>query len=301
LEPGDELVDASVGPDGEVIAIWAAEAVSLHPRTVDPGAASFAEDVIDPPVRVRVARHAPGAELLSTITGLDLAFPTAQPMPNKRVLVVGSRVHWRPDAVIRNATMYDADGRVLAQGLVGDGVEHVQTTSSGQIWVAYFDEGVYGNNGWGESGTPHPIGAPGLIRFRPDVQPEWHFTGDHLAPIDDCYALNVAGEDAWVCYYSGFPIARVRDGAVRSWSNSVDGARALAVHGERVGLFGGYDESDRLVVGTLGEDALTVEREYRLTLPDGAPLVNVRGIGRGSTLHFIVGADWYTLDLATLS
>ncbi|MFI7578403.1 hypothetical protein [Micromonospora sp. NPDC049497] len=62
--------------------------------------------------------------------------------------------------------------------------------SCGKLWVGYFDEGVYGNFGWGGPG-PAPIGATGIARFTETLHPEWHFPTDDLSPIDDCYALNV--------------------------------------------------------------------------------------------------------------
>ncbi|WP_176444820.1 hypothetical protein [Paenibacillus herberti] len=32
--------------------------------------------------------------------------------------------------------------------LLGDGIQSVQVTDKGIIWTSYFDEGVFGNNGW---------------------------------------------------------------------------------------------------------------------------------------------------------
>lgn len=51
------------------------------------------------------------------------------------------------------------------------------------------------------------------------------------------------------------------------------GAKALAVAGTRVALFGGYGpETSRLCVGTLDDDRLIVTGKYRITLPDGTPI-----------------------------
>ena len=58
----------------------------------------------------------------------------------------------------------DAAGSVVAEGTLGDGINHLLTTPSGAIWVGYFDEGVFGSFGWGGPGPP-PIGQPGIVQF----------------------------------------------------------------------------------------------------------------------------------------
>lgn len=79
--------------------------------------------------------------------------------------------------------------------MLGDGIGHVLATSTGQVWVGYFDEGIYGNYGWGRTDSEEPVGAYGIVRFSPDLEPDWHYpkyTG--VGPwdaISDCYALNV--------------------------------------------------------------------------------------------------------------
>ena len=50
-------------------------------------------------------------------------------------------------------------GELRRQFVLGDGIKHVQTTAAGDIWVGYFDEGVYGNYGWGNDPDSEPIGA----------------------------------------------------------------------------------------------------------------------------------------------
>jgi hypothetical protein len=41
--------------------------------------------------------------------------------------------------------------------------------------VGYFDEGIYGNYGWGLGDGPEPVGAYGIVRFSPDLEPAWHY------------------------------------------------------------------------------------------------------------------------------
>jgi hypothetical protein len=296
----DELVSVSVGPDGEAIAVWAApdDASALLDRTVAPDGVSSVDDRLAEPVTVRVATHAPHLVRTVWIADFRLAFPLAQPLPDGKVLVVGPRVRWDADSTPANTVIYDGEGRQVAQGLFGDGIEQVLATPSGHVWVGYSDEGIYGNLGWNDAPNARPIGAAGLLRFSPDLQVDWQFCGP--VPIDDCYALNVVGETAWTCYYSDFPVVEARMDVVRSWRNTTEGARALAIHDDWIALYGDYDEPGRLMVAKLGPGKLMAETEFRLTLPNGDRLPDVEVVGRGSTLHLFVGRDWYRLDLAEL-
>ncbi|MFD7203759.1 hypothetical protein [Streptomyces sp. NPDC059893] len=303
-EAGEKQVAASVGPDGQVIALWSKprDLPGLSATTTNAGGATFPEPRATQAVDTHVSVHAPHRTASVELPGLKLAHVTVQPLPGDRVLVVGARARWRPEGADRNAIVYDADGHVVAEATLGDGVSHVFATHTGDIWVGYFDEGVYGNLGWGNPGTPAPIGEYGLIRFSSDLETQWRFpshTSEPWGAISDCYALNIDGDTAWACYYTDFPIVRVRDDVVTSWRNSVAGATALAVKDARVALLGGYGpHHDRLSVGTLDSEDLRVTDEYRIVLPDGSPLPKrAQVIGRGPDLHVLSGDDWYRLGL----
>ncbi|HEY6315534.1 MAG TPA: hypothetical protein VIY52_32665 [Streptosporangiaceae bacterium] len=108
---------------------------------------------------------------MTQIADLALAHITVQPMPGGRFLVAGARCRWRRDGPDRNAVLYDAHGQVVSEHVLGDGIEHVLATSTGQVWVGYFDEGIYGNYGWGQADTQEPVGAYGIVRFSPDWNP----------------------------------------------------------------------------------------------------------------------------------
>ncbi|MGS2617966.1 hypothetical protein ACVCAH_26085 [Micromonospora sp. LZ34] len=201
--------------------------------------------------------------------------------------------------------VYDSEGRVEARATLGDGIEHVFATTSGEVWVGYFDEGVYGNYGWGDTHAAPPVGSSGLVRFSPQLEPTWRFPShvdSSWGAISDCYALNVTDDAVWTSYYTDFPIVQIRGGSVSGWSNRVDGGKALAVSGSRVGLLGGYGpDHDRFVVGELAGRAMHVVGEYQLALPDGTPLpAAATAVGRGSDLHLITPDRWYRLSLHDL-
>ncbi|WP_309110783.1 hypothetical protein [Saccharothrix sp.] len=281
---GDVMVSATVGPQGELVVLWCDPALLsvLSSRQRKPGSTKARRTH-----KVRVTAHHPDPVVLTEISDIDLDFPTAHPLPDGEVLLVGARVRGSAP----NAVVYDSEGRVVRRADLGDGIEHVYTTAGGDVWVAYFDQGIFGRS---------EVAAHGLVRFGPDLRPVWRFPGWVIA---DCYALNVTEREAWTCYYTEFPVVRVRDGKVTRWDNDITGVRALAVVGRRVGLFGGYEEDrDRLVVGWLDGDRLRVTAHHRLTLPGGEQLPADAGvIGRGGELHVVTADAWYRLDLASLA
>ncbi|MEV2218276.1 hypothetical protein AB0E01_00170 [Nocardia vinacea] len=225
-------------------------------------------------------------------------YSKALPLPQGRTLVTGAKTNWWKDTPSVSA-VYDGDGSVLAEGSLGEGWNHVLTTTDGHIWVGYHDEGIFR---WSPDYSPG-LGGSGLVRFTQDLRPDWQYwdraSEPNLPPIYDCYALNVDGDTVWTCYYSDFPIVRIQDGVCTSWRNDVFGARTLAVGGDRVALYGGYGPADdRLVVGILGDRRMHVTNEYRLVLPAGQPIPsNPQVFGRGPDLHVVTDTDWYRLGL----
>jgi hypothetical protein len=283
--------------------VWSAaeDLPAVTSSTVQPGWATFPDPRAPRPVTARVTVHAPEPVSVTFITGLGLAHFTVQPLPGDRILLAGARSRWRREDPDRNAIIYDADGHVLAEEVLGDGTEHVLADSTGHVWAGYFDEGVYGNYGWGGAGGPPPLGACGLARFSPELQPDWRYPSadSPFGDISDCYALNVDHATAWTCYYTEFPIVCIRDGIVVGWRNDITGASALAVSGSRVALYGGYGlDRDRLAVGQLRDDHFQLTGEYRLVLPGGAALpAGTRVLGRGPCLHFLTDGNWYQLTM----
>lgn len=213
---------------------------------------------------------------LLELPALELAFPTAHLMPGDTILTIGARAR---NPSHHNAIHHAADGTVITTARLGDAIEHVVTTSTGDVWVGYFDEGA----------------LSGLRRFGPDLRLAWAYD----EAVVDCYALNVTDRAVWTCYHTGFPLVRIHNDRTTAWRNPVTGVRALAVAGQRAGLFGGYDSPDRLVLGNLHDGEFHPTGAHRLTLPGGVPLPrSATVIGRGHELHVVTGNAWYRLDIA---
>ena len=126
--------------------------------------------------------------------------------------------------------MYDAHGSVRHTLDLGDASDDLQTTDNGNIWVSYFDEGVFG----------HGIGREGLVCFDREGMPIFKY-GDYaeqqsLPMIADCYAMNVDGAGTvWLNYYMDFPLVQLRNFETeRVWKEVGSFGNVFAVHGEEV-------------------------------------------------------------------
>ena len=93
----------------------------------------------------------------------------------------------------------------------------------------------------------------------------------------------MAGEfDAWLYFYTDFPIVRWHDGAYQAWSFGEGGASALAVREERVLLFG---EDARIV--ELGPDGTARVAEHVAVEDDrGISLAGAQVFGVADALYF---------------
>ncbi len=193
----------------------------------------------------------------------------------------------------RNVRVYEVDGTPGPAFHAGDGVEDVQATEGGQIWVSYFDEGVFGDT---------PLGRAGLACLDPDGRPAFRLTDltdPVLQSMADCYALNVRSDrEAWLCFYTDFPLVRLVDWRVAGhWRVPVAGSHGFAVTGDRV-LFGGsYTKPHALFLGRLGTTRFV---ELTPAAAGGGPLRKFWAFGRRHLLFLATADALYSVDLAAL-
>lgn len=183
--------------------------------------------------------------------------------------------------------------------MLGDGIEHVGVDRRDQIWVGWFDEGVFGNDEWRMPNGEWPPSSLGIGLFSADGDYQ-HLPNFPESGVADCYALNISGEAAWACPYTDFPLLHLRPGSpVRWWRNEITGAVALAVSGRHVLLAGGYSENtNRLALVALdgegkGENARTVAT-WCLPLAPRRTLL----AGRDETIHLIQDGTWHRWRVA---
>lgn len=288
---------AAVGIDGDG-AVYVAKGASSEPLVHKERGASFPKSQLTEGTRYTVSRWKDG-EVRSTSVGPEsIVASTVQPTP-RGFLLVGARCHWRADGAEKNAVEYSWEGNELGRFTLGDGIETVRTTPNGSIWVSYFDEGVFGNYGWGGPG-PAPIGASGFVRFDAAGN-EQHAYSAHTAGTDtmcDAYAVNVVDDDeAWVYFYDEFSIVRICHGTYKTWTFGESGAHGLAVDGARALLYGAYKQRNLLRLVELRHDGTAnVKTEYFLAFDDGKPIEDARAVGVGNKLYFLRPREVLVID-----
>jgi len=272
---GGELVASSIGPAGEAV-LLCRDGSQARLVAVDHGGRQLGE--------------------VTTLWPERIDAPLPLRLLDGRMLIVGKRARHLPDgSYAPNAIVYSKTGTLLSEFLVGDGIEDVQVTPDGHLWVSYFDEGVFGNR----------LASSGVMEFDASGQTLWAFIPpDGFDRIDDCYALNAAAADrVYAYYYSSFPIAQIGPGhQTRGWHTDVSGAHSLAVDGDRILLFGGYaGERTRAVIGALEGDGLADVRTLPTSVIGPDALDSIRISGRGPVLHGFAGARWYQFDLRSVT
>jgi hypothetical protein len=228
-----------------------------------------------------------------------VSHPIVQPLSDGGALVATTRVEVGGDP---NALIFDRRGRIRRRIMFGDGIEEVHVDKAGKAWVSYFDEGVYGNSGWGQLDGPAPIGSSGLTCF--DLSSgdlEWSFEpppgGNH---IDDCYALNVGDAGVWVYYYAAFDLARIDPhGSISRWAAGWAGAQAIAVDGQTVLLVGAYEAPLAASLFSFAAHDLTDARPVVLESLDGQPPTG-RIFARGDRVYSVDGPAWFSASLADI-
>ncbi|MCW3058499.1 MAG: hypothetical protein JWQ02_320 [Capsulimonas sp.] len=287
---GQRIVAVGIGPENDAIVLAASpdelDAV-FGPQPQSPAIAPYAASIL----------HWKDG-VLSTVQVQALTGPSRkiQPLADGGFLLVSTRIYPIVGPLEHNGVIYDRHGQPTRRIFLGDAIKDVQVARDGRIWVSYFDEAVYGAWEW-------ELGLHGLQCFDPQGEILWSFKPPtDFGYIDDCYALNVADDAVWTCYYTDFPVVQISNGyQTQGWRNKISGAGAIAIAENRVLLWGGYPPNrERGIVQTIEGGALTSPQELHITLPpsETAPITHV--IGRGSTLHFIAGTSWYQFDLHTL-
>jgi hypothetical protein len=190
------------------------------------------------------------------------------------------------------ANVYDGSGALMRTLSLGDAIEDLQTLPDGNIWVSYFDEGVFGEG----------ISTQGLVCFDRSGKPVFRYRDDsalnRLPPIDDCYALNVAmNGDVWINYYSDFPLVLIRDLKIKQdWREFGSVGSAFAVNGDRLI----YLRDSKLMIRSLDaagtpKEVRCVDADQNLLVP--TPARDLKCAARDGSLVLNTGAAIYATEL----
>ena len=238
------------------------------------------------------------------IPPLDISFPHVELFPDGRVLVAGARCAWRgPDDFDRNGAIFDPRTGEVRRVLLGDGIADVAVDEAGRIWASYFDEGVFGNFGWGIPGPSGP-GAGGLVCFDATGQQLWRFNrDDSKALIDDCYAMHATRRLISVFFYSDFKVCEVGMDFAQTFYEPTDlaGSHAIAASSKAFLLSSQYDEpTDTMHLVLRKGDQLTARRQVTALVPDGMPTRGAKLVGRAECMHVLNESGWFRASLEEL-
>ena len=232
------------------------------------------------PKRCRLLRESAGSIESIDFPPLDITFPKVDLFPDGRVLLAGARCGLRAE------TDGDLDGVIFdprtgqANSVrMGYGISDLQIDDHGRIWVAHFDEGVL-------------VEPAGLVCFSALGEQVWEFPADADHMIDDCYALNVAGSEAFIFFYSDFPVCKIgADFQLSWWQTQLQGCHAFAISGTEILFSSQYREAPEIAhLGRLAVREIVDVKQVRLLMPDGSARPPGRLQGRGRHLYHF-GAD----------
>jgi hypothetical protein len=276
---GQQLVGVGVGADGTIVAVHA-DGIAKSPF------------LTKATVREAVFIGSDGTRRVELEPTDSVSHVLAQPTADGGVLIVNTR---RMGDEL-NAIEFNADGRVVHSYAVGDGVEDALLDDDGYLWVSYFDEGVYRGD---------PLSQFGLARFDRSGHQVWVFpTQAHRGrAIDDCYALNVRGTEAWAYYYAAFDLARVRPtGQMDTCATAVEGAKGLLIDDRGVLFLGTYADWLEASYWILGADSLEATQPVLVDVPSGLrSSTTPRLTSRGGAAYVVDGRYVYSGSVSEIS
>lgn len=228
--------------------------------------------------RYRLLQSNVGSEFWIDLPPLEAGYTRVDLFPNGRVLLASGRYGWRAEPVDDlNGFIFDPRTGQANRVNLGDGISDLQIDDRGRIWIGYFDEGVFGGS----------VAQAGLVCFSAVGEKVWEFPEDADHRIDDCYALNVAGTEAAIYFYSDFPVCRIGADFRLSWLRTeLHGCHAFAMSETEILFSAQYRESPEAAhLGRLVAGEIVDVRQVRLVMPDGSARPRGRLQGRGRHLY----------------
>lgn len=291
---GLEMISVGLGPDYNLYVLTAVPPLDYREQQAG---ASFAKIRTGRPNDFAIFRYDGENLTRFDIRQQSWNFHHVQPLPDDEFLLVCSRSYFRStEDYDLNGQVFGLDGVFKRAFLLGDGIRDVQTTSKGQIWTSYFDEGVFGNYGWRK-----PIGRSGLIRWDQFGAQQYTYRPAYaLDVICDCYALNVASkEDVWCYYYTDFPLVQIRrDRVEAAWNCPIEGSDGFTIWRDKVLMRGGYGHRDTYhLLQMLPQGRMQLQADYQFLDEQGEPLTGTQVAVRSYIMILIHEERCYRLDM----
>lgn len=304
VDEGHILASLAVSVRGDALFLFAEteEPSGVHPR-LEKGVGIFPLPRLEQGSRYRLVIHGKDKQQEIDLGLRDLAHPIVDIFPDGRVLLAGARSAWR------GPEDFDLNGCIITPGndearaiLLGDGIESCQIDDSGRIWVSYFDEGIWGNWGWGMPGPP-PISRHALNRFDDKGSITWHYDQSAGGPvIDDCYALNATEGETFFYLYSGHLLGRASaDDRIDffAFETHLYGFTWFAIDDTCAVISGGYRNPSvqAYLLPRAQDGAFDKPREIGFHLPGGRRPADGKWVARGDQIHYFDETGWYRIGL----
>lgn len=194
-------------------------------------------------------------------------------------------IHTEKSSILK---VYQIDGRKIKEFLVGDAVQVCEIDEKANLWIGYFDEGIFSED---------PLSQQGLVSFSNTGHPLYLFNeiseSNQVPHIDECYAACSTGESIWVCYYSGSTILAELDAnkeVSRIFTLDI-GAVSQVVVGKRFALLVTTDETYQLDLET-GK-----MRDVHLSLRKNEKASPDHIFARNNKLYCLYGNFLYSLTI----
>lgn len=218
-----------------------------------------------------------------------------QPVGNDRVLLVCARSkYYGQNKYDLNGKIFDLNGVVVNELLLGDGIQDIKVTVKNIIWTSYFDEGVFGNYGW-----DNPIGACGLRAWNKEGESVFSYNnlGDNF--ICDCYAINVVNDnEVWFYYYDEFLLGKINDNQIEYYDPKLSGADGFLIYDRYVLFRGGYGKQDEYHLLEFIKGDKLKKNKVITFVDENGEVITANDIDcRGPRLLLRVGTKLYTVDL----
>ena len=238
-----------------------------------------------------------GNEILKTVIKDEyFNFHNVNFLPTKEILLICGRSRYKSETEIdRNARIYNSNGELSRDFIVGDGIQDVKIDTIGNIWTSYFDEGIFGNYGWND-----PIGVNGLICWNKEGEKVWEFEPTNgLDHMSDCYAMNIDSENnTWFYYYTEFPLVKLNSSKqIKFWETKIGGSSSLNISDNKILMADGYDDNNFLLFEINGEK-LKKSKKVKFKSKEGTDLNKRNYISSfGSKIGFLENNKIYLTNI----
>lgn len=168
------------------------------------------------------------------------------------ILLLGARAYFYKDgSTDKNAVITDKYGTAIKKFCLGDGIQDCIVTSDKKIITSYFDEGIFGNNGW-----ENPLGQNGLVVWNEFGEKIWE---NKKYDICDCYAINIDVQgNLWFYYYIDFNVVKTNFFCDQVYDVNIEGSSAFLINRKQTELIfdGGYNKHSQFVGYKLDKDII---------------------------------------------